>query len=135
MDKIKKYKWLIIAVAVLITVTVIIYFFGDKIFKKKNNTESSGDILEPQNVTLNDVYTPAQNSHTKSVGDTVYSASKQQIARVELKDGHYTPAGYGMINKGTKIGTVVKLTPNGYYIKAANNLKANFYYVGTSQIK
>lgn len=140
----KQHKILIISVIALVIVTIVIAIFGNKIFKKKSpsNTDET-DYTTTGNSTTKEVETsigtfqiPQLEIKAKKVGDNAYSNAKQQIARVEIVNGHYTSTGsMGNIDKNSLIGTVAKLTPHGYYIKAKPGLAASYYYAGSSQVK
>lgn len=127
----KQHKNLIIGVAILTIAAILLFIFRKKIFDKKEVATAGTD-----NINLDAPTQPvATVSATLKVGDPAYSTATQTIERVEVENGKFVNKGSGTIGNGSLIGTVVQLTPNGYYIKAKEGLKAPYYYVGKSQVR
>lgn len=139
----KQNKVLIIVVSLCIVVMILLFVFKDKMFKKKQspghidgNNNDYGNIDTNINASGSFGMTKEMNdAPLLKVGDKVVSNAQQSIVRVKIENGKYVNLDSGRIAKNATIGTVEKLTPSGYYVKANPNLSAKYYWVGRTQVK
>jgi len=133
----KEHKNLLILVDVLLILSVLSWVFRDKLaalFKKDSDEPAGGD--PGQNTPVS-----AIRNKNIAVADPVYSDGAQQIQRIRLADGRYhstdengQPLGQGPVSDGSLIGSVIKLTSSGYYVRAKPGMKTPYYWVGKSQV-
>lgn len=137
-----KYKTPIIIVSILLIGAIILFVFRKKIFPAQNVADGVGT----DNINVSQ-QTPATVPATTAVmklkaGDPVYATVDQDVQRIKVWGGYYhtydektgVPFGTGQVAAGTYLGTFIKYSEKGAYIKADPKFSYPYYFVHAQKI-